>query len=160
MLRAPRLVAALPSALRQPAQAALWVVGVAQNYRLFNWIDSFNYAVHTEVAIQSPDGNTVGSSADLVPDSLRGALLTLNLVGKTWLAMPDRYRRSLADGIRLRAEARFCARTAAPEWVHWWADVQRITPDNAALERPRRQNLARFRCDEPSLPWWSRSKRR
>jgi hypothetical protein len=53
-----------------------------------------------------------------------------------------------------------CARTAAPEWVHWWADVQRITPDNAALERPRRQNLARFRCDEPSLPWWSRSKRR
>jgi hypothetical protein len=59
------------------------VVGVAQNYRLFNWIDSFNYAVHTEVAIQSPDGNTVGSSADLVPDSLGGALLTLNLVGKT-----------------------------------------------------------------------------
>lgn len=43
-------------ALNVPAYAALWTVGVAQDYRLFNWIDRVAYKVRTRVDVTGPDG--------------------------------------------------------------------------------------------------------
>src|SRR5215470_99458 len=62
--------------LYQPAYAFLWVVGIAQEYHLFDWIDKMNYHVTYRVSAQRPDGTTQPlDPVSLFPRSLRATLL-------------------------------------------------------------------------------------
>jgi hypothetical protein len=66
----------------------LWTMGLAQNYHLFNWIDSRNYTVKNEITKIDADGRSATIPGEIfLPRSVRHTLLQMNLYGFTWLPM-------------------------------------------------------------------------
>lgn len=60
-------------ALCTPARAVLWAMGVAQKYKLFDWIDRKNYRVDYDVHVTQDDGQMYKlPSNDLLPSSPHG----------------------------------------------------------------------------------------
>ena len=91
-----------PAARRRPCRragfgsddvlGALWIIGIAQQYQLFNWIDHRNYATHYRV---------VDNGVEVDPDkmfvrSLRGVLLDFYIHDITWLRIPSGTSRGTA----------------------------------------------------------------
>ena len=136
-------------ALYQPAYACLWVVGIAQEYHLFDWIDKMNYHVTYRVSTQRPDGTTQSlDPTSLFPRSLRAILLQAYVHNVRWMRVPSQHRATLKYSILSRLAQRFCRRQTLATPVTAWARVQRIRPDNVALTRGQEQFLMTFRCAE------------
>ena len=76
-------------ALNQPAYAVLWMVGVGQDYRLFNWIDRVAFDVRTDVRVTRPDGSAGELPAGALPDHFRAQLLRGYAHGIRWLLIPQ-----------------------------------------------------------------------
>ena len=90
-----------------PMYLPLWAVGIAQSYRLFDWIDDRNFRIRYEVFEQRSDGNRVAIDAErLFPMSIRGVLLQTYLHDITWGNVP----RERADELKLALFARFSQR--------------------------------------------------
>jgi hypothetical protein len=135
--------------LHKPAYALLWVVGVAQEYHLFDWIDKMNYRVTYRVQAQTADGMVQAlDPGTLFPQSLRGTLLQAYLHRVRWMPVPRQHRRALRYSIMTRLAQRFCQRQTLPAPVTVWSTVQRIRPDNASLNQGNEQFLMTFRCVE------------
>jgi hypothetical protein len=134
-------------ALYKPAYAFLWVVGIAQEYHLFDWIDKMNYHVTYRVSTQRPDGT--GQALDptsLFPRSLRAILLQAYVHNVRWMRIPSPHRTALKYSILSRLAQRFCRQQTLATPVTAWARVQRIRPDNVALTQGHEQFLMTFRC--------------
>ena len=139
-----------------PAHALLWMGGIFQSYRLFDWVDARNYHVRFEVRgvggadagrhVADADAGRLVDPEPLFPQSMRHLLLQSYLIGNIWLQLsPDRLeavRRSL-----LVRHARRYAR-AHPEagTIDVVAVVQRVTADNLELTRGEPRPLMRFTC--------------
>ena len=135
--------------LYQPAYAFLWVVGIAQEYHLFDWIDKMNYHVTYRVSAQRPDGTTQSlDPTGLFPQSLRAILLQAYVYNVRWMRVPSQHRTALKYSILSRLAQRFCREHPLPTSVTAWARVQRIRPDNVALTQGQEQFLMTFRCAE------------
>lgn len=139
--------------LRKPAlnpfYVPLWAIGLAQSYRLFDWIDDRNYRVDYEVTETSP-GRPARPVDQLVlfPRSMRHVLLQSYLHGNIWMKLDPAALPELRERILARY-ARWYCRThaaAAGEAVDVAVDaiVQRITLDNLDLHRGTRTRLLRF----------------
>ena len=145
-----------------PVRALLWMVGIFQSYRLFDWVDARNYHVRFEVTRVSaaasadvdgaPEPATPSEPAApldpdaLFPRSMRHLLLRSYLVGNIWMRMSpgqlERVRRSL-----LVRHARRYARTHPDAGtIEAVAVVQRVTKDNLELTRGERRPMMRFTC--------------
>ena len=135
--------------LHKPAYALLWMVGIAQEYHLFDWIDKTNYHVAYRVSAQNPDGTLQPiAPGSLFPQSLRAILLQAYLHNVRWMFVPPRHRPALRYSILTRLAQRFCRRQTRDTAVTAWSRVQRIRPDNAALTQGKEQFLMTFRCVE------------
>jgi len=135
--------------LYQPAYAFLWVVGIAQEYHLFDWIDKMNYHVTYRVSTQRPDGTTQSlAPSSLFPQSLRAILLQAYVHNVRWMRVPSQHRAALKYSILSRLAQRFCQEQTLTTPVTAWARVQRIRPDNVALTQGQEQFLMTFRCTE------------
>ena len=135
--------------LYQPAYAFLWVVGIAQEYHLFDWIDKMNYHVTYRVSTQRPDGTTQSlDPTSLFPQSLRAILLQAYVYNVRWMRVPSQHRTALKYSILSRLAQRFCREQPLTTPVTAWARVQRIRPDNVALTQGQEQFLMTFRCAE------------
>jgi hypothetical protein len=130
-----------------PLYIPLWVIGLAQSYRLFDWIDARNYRVDHQVsslpARPSPSPETVDPT-ELFPRSMRDILLQSYLYGNLWVrvdpaALPEIRSRMLAGYAR-----EYARRHPADAEVDACAIVQRITPDNLDLQRGTPAPLLRF----------------
>src|SRR5207249_859554 len=94
--------------LYQPAYAILWVVGIAQEYHLFDWIDKMNYHVTYRVSTQPTAGTTQSlDPTTLFPQSLRAALLQAYLYNMRWMRVPPQHRVALKYSILSRLAQRF-----------------------------------------------------
>lgn len=137
--------------LSAPATRVLWTMGLFQDYRLFNWIDSKNYRGHFE--LESADG-TRKAGAALWPRSsrTRSALLRAYLFGapergSLWIPVPPARVAALRASILGRAAARFCA--GAPDGGRWTLRSQpgRVSRrDPAAAAGPSWTSLLEFEC--------------
>ena len=97
--------------LYKPAYAFLWVVGIAQEYHLFDWIDKMNYHVTYRVSTQRPDGTIQPlDPSSLFPQSLRAILLQAYLHNVRWMRVPPQHRPALRYSILTRLAQRFCRR--------------------------------------------------
>jgi len=135
--------------LHQPAYAILWVVGIAQEYHLFDWIDFKNYRARYRVITQNPDGTMRPLEATtLFPQSLRAILLQAYLHNVRWMLVPPQHRPALRHSILARLAQRFCRQQGLATPVTAWSSVQRITPSNVALSQGQEQFLMTFRCIE------------
>jgi len=135
--------------LHQPAYAVLWLVGIAQDYHLFDWIDVMNYHVTYRVSTRTPDGTLQPlDPTTLFPQSLRATLLQAYLHNVRWMLVPAQHRSALKYSILTRFAQRFCRQQATTTSVTAWSRVQRIRPNNVALTQGHEQFLMTFRCAE------------
>ncbi len=131
-----------------PVRALLWMAGIFQSYRLFDWVDARNYHVRFEVTRVGEDGTPAGALDPdaLFPRSMRHLLLWSYLVGNIWMRMSagqlERVRRSLL----VRHARRYARAHPDAGTIEAVAIVQRVTKDNLELTRGERRPMMRFTC--------------
>ena len=146
-----------------PVQALLWLAGIFQSYRLFDWVDARNYHVRYEVRRIASSGGTPSVSQDgecreatgesepveptsLFPDTMRHLLLQSYFVGNIWLKMEPASLEEIRRSLLLTHARRYARANPDTGTIEAVAVVQRITPDNLDLTRGERQLLMRFSC--------------
>src|SRR5215212_974082 len=132
---------------QNPFYGVLWFAGLAQSYRLFDWIDHYNYHITYDVVEQRRDGavDTLDDEA-LFPRTLRSVLLQSYLHDATWMKAPRHRLADLQRSLFERYARRFCQRCGESGNIEVTANVQRTTVDNLDLRRPQRVRLLAFTC--------------
>jgi hypothetical protein len=129
------------------AYAGLWMLGLAQNYHLFDWIDERNYHRSIEGGASSAGaGRAHALAAEIFPSGVRYVLLEMNLYGQHWLAgrAPGHDER-LRDEILRRVGARACRR-GVPTGTRVSALVARLLPTNLGMDSRSRMHLLVIEC--------------
>ena len=126
-----------------PVRALLWMFGIFQSYRLFDWVDERNHHVRFEVTRVGGDDAPTDADA-LFPRTMRHLLLQSYLVGNIWMRMSpgqlDQVRRSLL----IRHARRYARAHPDAGTIDAVAIVQRVTKDNLELTQGVRQPHMRF----------------
>ena len=145
-----------------PVRALLWLVGIFQSYRLFDWVDARNYHIRYEVRRIASDAGKPANPhwhdrADvaefehvdpgaLFPGTMRHLLLQSYLVGNIWLQMGPGRLTEIRRSLLFRHARRYARAHPDAGTMEAVAVVQRITDDNLDLTRGERQLLMRFTC--------------
>lgn len=133
-------------------RAPLWAAGLAQSYRLFDWVDDRNFSASYEVL--EKEGDVTVRSADpgeFFPGSVRSTLLQSYLHGVTWHSVPAARSDELKRSLYTRFARRYCRNHHPAGRVQVYATVRRITAEGAGPGR--RELLLEFDCrdGEPVL---------
>jgi hypothetical protein len=127
--------------------SSLWMIGIAQQYQLFNWIDERNFHPHYEV-LEFQDENVVREidQSELFPTSTRGVLLQFYLQGITWMKVPPEHEVELRRSLHHRLAARFCRNVGTSGTIEVNETMERIVPGHEWKPTPFRPFM-KFRCD-------------
>lgn len=110
--------------------SVLWLMGIAQQYQLFNWIDDRNYATHYRVVVDGKEADP----DEMFVRSLRGVLLDFYIHDITWMKVPPEHRGELRQSILERTANRYC-RTSIPFGVvEAHSSFERIDPNGGPGE--------------------------
>lgn len=141
-----------PSGTRErglnPFYVPLWIIGLAQSYRLFDWIDERNYHVQYDIVEVGRGGASRRIEPDaFFPRTMRDILLQSYLYGNLWInvdpaILPDLRHRILAGYAR-----RYCRATPGACEIEVRATVRRLTADNLDLHRGTQTLLMRIAND-------------
>lgn len=129
-----------------PVRALLWLAGLYQSYRLFDWVDERNYHVRYEVRSLRPGRERRIDPRELFPESMRHLLLQSYFFGNVWLQMESEKLAAVRRSLLERHARRFARVHPDAGEIEAVAIVQRITPDNLDLTRGERLPLMRFSC--------------
>ncbi|MEE9238052.1 MAG: hypothetical protein V3U58_00665 [Thermodesulfobacteriota bacterium] len=123
---------------------ALWVIGVAQNYYLFNWIDRLNYHVDTEVTFYPAVKPKAGSKAlvkpikidsgEILPYTIRNTLLLMRYFDIRW--MFSFYHDQLEiykEDLNKRIAKKICGRIDGNGRFYIKRTMYHVTPENYDL---------------------------
>ena len=145
-----------PGGWHNPAHALLWLAGIFQSYRLFDWVDARNYHVRFEVtrsgdadAGSGAGGTEAGRRIDpgaVFPQSMRHLLLQSYLVGDIWLKLGPERLEEIRRSLLVRHARRYARAHPDAGTIHVVAVLQRVTADNLELTRGERRPLMRFAC--------------
>jgi len=123
----------------------LWVLGLAQSYRLFDWIDDRNWDVQYRVSVADSRGEEQIDPGDVFPSSsTHGILLQSYLHGLTWGRVARDRLVELRATLAERIASRYCARASQRQQVIVLAAVRRIR-DTTHRKAPWHV-LMRFGC--------------
>lgn len=126
--------------------SALWLAGLAQDYRLFDWIETKNYRVEHEVLARDGRGGPFAPDA-FIPFTTSAVLLQSYVHGVRWMYIPPASRPALRASILERAARRFCRlRPELTASLRARARTTRITPDDPDLLRASERPLLDFSC--------------
>jgi hypothetical protein len=108
--------------------APLWFVGMAQSYRLFDWVDDRNFGVSYHIVEHRPGGATaIVNPEELFPHSLRGVLLESYLLDVTWGRIPSPRAAEFKQDLFQRFAQRFCRSHFRTGTIEVGATVDRLT---------------------------------
>lgn len=125
--------------------SALWTVGMAQQYQLFNWIDDRNY--HIEYEAYRSDLQPVNVE-EIFPRAIRSILLQAYLFGISWAQIPVAEQAGLRRTLYTRFARRYCRpRHRDGDEVLVYAKVRRVTAANPMSGPVDRSLMMRFRCE-------------
>jgi len=126
---------------------ALWCGGLAQQYRLLDWIDDRNFSVTLRFRVTGTAGQAEERTVPaerVLPRDMRSSLLLSYLGGVTWMPVPPEHAGEVREAIAARVVARACAVLGAEGALALEADYERATP---RAQGPRTTTvLARGRC--------------
>jgi hypothetical protein len=132
-------------ALNVPAYGVLWMAGVAQDYRLFNWIDRVNFDVETSVIELDGNGGSVPVPASAkYPSSFRSKLLLAYLHDIRWLRLPRADRPRMRASIATRLAAWYCRHNQPAHPVLIASEIYRLVP--TGREHESSLVVAEFQC--------------
>jgi hypothetical protein len=131
----------------QPAFAALWFVGVAQDYQLFNWIHTKNWRGENSISVARPDGSTKAVDAGaFFPPTLRAVLLQSYVHDVRWIKIPEDDRPGLKRAILTRFAQRFCRLHPEEGEITVSSRVHQILPEDPELLNGDDRFLVEFEC--------------
>ena len=131
-------------ALETSFYGALWVLGLAQQFRLLDWVDERNFYVQLLVKENEKGVITPVSPTSLVPRGTRGALILSYGLGITWVPVaPDPLLRLRAE-LQRRLGRRYCA--AEDQAVSVAVDVLVKRLDPLRPDPGGRSPFMRFTC--------------
>ena len=133
-----------PSGWDNPVRALLWMAGIFQSYRLFDWVDERNHHVRFELT-RVGDGAALDPDA-LFPRTMRHLLLQSYLVGNIWMRMSPEQLARVRRSLLVRHARRYARAHPDTGTIEAVAIVQRVTADNLELDRGERRPLMRFTC--------------
>jgi hypothetical protein len=132
-----------------PVTKALWTIGIAQDYRLFDWIDRMNYHVDQEF-IFYPLGGITPERVDpntVIPRTVRHSLVQARIYDIYWLLpIPDRLKGELERDTRSRIKNHVCRRIKRDGRVVIKTVIHRVTSDNIGLTKRPRIDIMGFWC--------------
>ena len=129
-----------------PIRSLLWLFGLFQSYRLFDWVDARNYHVRYEVRRLHSGRNDAVEPRELFPESMRHLLLQSYFFGNVWMQMEPANLDAIRKSLLTRHARRFARAHPDAGEIEAVAIVQRITPDNLGLTRGEARLLMRFAC--------------
>lgn len=139
-----------------PAHALLWMGGIFQSYRLFDWVDARNYHVRFEVRgvgdadagrhVADADAGRLVDPEPLFPQSMRHLLLQSYLIGNIWLQLSPERLEAVRRSLLVRHARRYARAHPEAGTIDVVAVVQRVTADNLELTRGEPRPLMRFTC--------------
>ena len=127
-----------------PVRALLWMAGIFQSYRLFDWVDERNHHVRFEVTRVGP-GTPLDPDA-LFPQTMRHLLLQSYLVGNIWMRMSPAQLEQVRRSLLIRHARRYARTHPDAGTIEAVAIVQRVTKDNLELTQGVPQPMMRFTC--------------
>ena len=130
-----------------PMYLPLWGIGIAQSYRLFDWIDDRNFSVRYDASEIRADGvRRIIDPEDLFPMSIRGILLQTYLHDVTWGRVPREHADDLKISLFIRFASRYCKVRRTEGRIAVLAAVERVTVD-APASPARASSFLEFWCD-------------
>lgn len=149
----------------EPAMAALYWGGIAQEYHLFDWIDRYNWWVKNSIEVKPQNGKAFQADpADLFPASVRGFIVQSYLLPMRWMRVPRPLTGEMRNSVLRRAAERFVRnhrqQLGESGSVVVKTDVARVTRDNLDVAETWPITLMAFRYDargvssfqSPSMP--------
>lgn len=134
-------------ALNEPAYGILWVGGIGQDYRLFNWIDRTNYRVEWDIVGFNKEGVNINiTQNDLFMQDLRSSLLQAYAHDISWMKVPKIHREKLRESIIQRAADRLCVTQKELSEVYLQSKIIRIVPENIDLKDGKKGISGHFNC--------------
>ncbi|MYE70773.1 MAG: hypothetical protein F4237_12085 [Gemmatimonadetes bacterium] len=127
-----------------PVRGLLWMFGIFQSYRLFDWVDERNHHVRFEVT--RVGGEPPADPGALFPQSMRHLLLQSYLVGNIWMRMSPAQLEQVRRALLIRHARRYARTHPDAGTIEAVAIVQRVTKDNLELTRGERRPMMRFTC--------------
>ncbi len=134
-----------------PVRALLWMAGIFQSYRLFDWVDERNHHVRFEVKRVGEPAVPLEPDVPLDPDalfprSMRHLLLQSYLVGNIWMRMSPAQLEQVRRSLLVRHARRYARTHPDAGTIEAVAIVQRVTKDNLELTQGERRPMMRFTC--------------
>jgi len=139
--------------ITNPFCVPLWGIGIAQSYRLLDWIDDRNYDAEYDI-VEKRDGRpdvTLPSTA-MFPRTMRHVLLQSYLLGNIWMKLNPPALAELRASILVRYAARYArsrALTDEPVEVVVHVNARRISEDGPS--HGTRTFLMRFVIERGSV---------
>lgn len=125
----------------------LWFLGIAQSYRLFDWIDDRNFRVHYDMVEHQTNGANVRlDPAGLFPHSLRSVLLQAYLLDGTWGRVPGPRAPEFKQGLFDRFAQRYCGAHLRTGMIDVSAAVDRVSVGGEETHTSRM--IMKFDCGE------------
>jgi hypothetical protein len=108
----------------------LWMIGIAQSYRLFDWIDDRNFTAEYEVSeVHSNGAVSTIAPAELFPRSMRSVLLQAYMHDITWGRIPSDRTAEFKQALVQRFAQRYCRTRGLSSEIQVHATVSRLTRD-------------------------------
>ena len=134
--------------LHRAVYGVLWAGGLAQSYRLLDWVDRRNYVLDYRIREREPGSHWEKVDPERVfPSSMRGILLQSYLHGVVWRKFPPEKESELRAGLRQRFASRYCGkRPEADLEVEVEVKIERIVAGGLLPESAAYVPLMRFTC--------------
>jgi hypothetical protein len=131
-----------------PLYAPLWMIGIAQSYRLFDWVDDRNWDIRYEVVVVEPDGRRDSVNPDaLFPMTTHNLLLQSYMHGVTWGRVAAPRADELKESLVTRYADRYCRNARPTGRVEVWSSIRRITEPGVGRQGAVRELFLLFECE-------------
>lgn len=122
----------------------LWLMGLAQGYRLLDWIDERNF--HQKIKIYEIKNNGKREKLDhlLAPIGMRGSLILTYISGVTWMHVDSEYTEVLNQDVRQNLANVYCKKINRNAKIQVWQSLTRIY--SFQTQYNRFENILNFSC--------------
>jgi hypothetical protein len=126
--------------------APLWLIGIAQSYRLFDWIDDRNFHISYRITERRANGVPLRvDERELFPQTLRSVLLQGYLHDLTWGRVPRNRAAEFKSTLAGRFASRFCRTHPSTASIEVESQVERLRAQGVAVVDSS-QLLMMFEC--------------